>query len=100
MTNKRRVSTSIDADLVAAGQAAVAAGEAESFSAWVNEALRSRVTHDRRLRALDAFLAAYEAEHGEITADEMQDATRSTRARAVTVRTDPREAVNRGRGAA
>ena len=33
-----------------------------------NDARRSQ---QRRLRALDAFLTAYEAEHGEITASEM-----------------------------
>ena len=40
MTAKSRLSVTIDADLIAAGQAAVAAGEAESISAWVNDALR------------------------------------------------------------
>ena len=45
----------------------MAAGRAESVSAWVNEALRMKADHDRRLQALDEFVAAYEAEHGEIT---------------------------------
>ncbi len=83
---KLRLSTSVDGDLVAAGQAAVAAGQAESLSAWVNEALRRHVDHERRLRVLDDFLASYESEHGEITEDEMADVSRRARARAVVVR--------------
>ena len=86
MTAKRRLSVTIDADLIAAGQAAVAAGEAESVSAWVNEALRLKAEQDRRLRALDQFIAAYEAEHGEITDEEMDAAVRSMRERAIVVR--------------
>jgi hypothetical protein len=50
---------------------AVAAGQAESVSGWVNDALRLKADHDRRLRALDEFLASYEAEHGEISEEEM-----------------------------
>jgi hypothetical protein len=34
------------------------------------------------MQALDEFLAAYEAEHGEITDDEMRAATRRARERA------------------
>jgi Arc/MetJ-type ribon-helix-helix transcriptional regulator len=86
MTAKSRLSVTIDADLIAAGQAAVAAGAAESVSAWVNEALRLKAEQDRRLRALDQFIAAYEAEHGEITDEEMDAAVRSMRERAIVVR--------------
>jgi Arc/MetJ-type ribon-helix-helix transcriptional regulator len=57
---------------MAAAQRAVAEGRAESISAWVNEALRLKADHDRRLQALDDFLAAYEAQHGEITEDEIR----------------------------
>jgi Arc/MetJ-type ribon-helix-helix transcriptional regulator len=86
MTAKSRLSVTVDADLVEASQAAVAAGEAESVSAWVNDALRLKADHDRRLRALDDFIAAYEAEHGEITEEEMEAAVRSMRERAIVVR--------------
>ena len=67
MSGKQRLSASVDADLVEAAHAAVAGGRAENLSAWVNEALRRQVDHDRRMQALDDFLAAYESEHGEIT---------------------------------
>ncbi len=86
MTSKTRLSVTVDADLIAASQAAVAAGEAESVSAWVNDALRLKVEHDRRLRGIDDFIAAYEAEHGEITEEEMDAAVRSMRERAIVVR--------------
>ena len=90
MTVKQRLSASVDADLLEAGQTAVAAGEAGSLSAWVNEALRRQADNDRRLRALDEFLAAYEAEHGEITDAEIAEATRRARARALAIRGEPR----------
>ena len=82
MTGKRRLSATVDAELVEASQAAVAAGSAESVSAWVNDALRLKMEQDRRLRALDEFIAGYEAEHGEITDDEMRlpPSRRSSRA--------------------
>jgi hypothetical protein len=67
VTSKGRLSATVDADLIAAVHAAVAAGAADSMSAWVNDALRLKLDHDRRLRGIDDFIAAYEAEHGEIT---------------------------------
>jgi Arc/MetJ-type ribon-helix-helix transcriptional regulator len=78
--NKVRLSASVDADLVAAAEAAVARGRLESVSAWVNEALRAKAEHDVRLEALAAFVAAYEAEHGEISADEVRRTARKARA--------------------
>jgi hypothetical protein len=87
MTNRQRLSASVDANLLDAGRAAVADGRAENLSAWVNEAMRRQVDHDRRLKALDELLASYEAEHGEITDEEIENATRRTRERAVVVRT-------------
>ncbi len=91
MTTKRRLSASVDADLVAVAQQAVTGGRAESISAWVNDALRLKADHDRRLQALDEFLAANEAEHGEITDDEMRDAARRARERAIVVRGNPEQ---------
>lgn len=83
------MSATVEAELLAAGRVAVAEGRAESLSAWVNDALRRQAEHDRRMHALDDFLAAYEAEHGEITEDEMREAERRSRSRAVVVRTPP-----------
>jgi Arc/MetJ-type ribon-helix-helix transcriptional regulator len=104
MAAKRRLSASVDADLVAVAQEAVTGGHAESISAWVNDALRLKADQDRRLRALDDFLAVYEAQHGEITDDEMRDAARRARERAIVVRGDPEQRspgpAQHGRGAA
>ena len=102
MSTKQRLSASVDAELMAAAQQAVAEGRAENISAWVNDALRLKTDHERRLQALDDFLAAYEAEHGEITEDEMRDAARRARERAIIVRGRPDEygPTPRGRGAA
>jgi len=96
MTGKRRLSATVDAELVEASQAAVAAGRAESVSAWVNDALRLKVELDRRLRALDGFIASYESDHGEITDDEMTAAVRRARERAIVVRGDLGNAHGRG----
>ena len=67
MSMKQRLSASVDAELVAVAQEAVAAGQVENVGAWVNEALRLKADHDRRLRAVDEFLAAYEAEPRSLT---------------------------------
>jgi Arc/MetJ-type ribon-helix-helix transcriptional regulator len=98
MKVKERLSASVDADLLAVAQEAVAHGRAESISAWVNEALRLKVAHDRRLRALDEFVAAFETEHGEISEAEMNEAARRARGRAVVVRGEPGVPRNGGPG--
>ncbi|MGH3177534.1 MAG: hypothetical protein ACRDPF_27120 [Streptosporangiaceae bacterium] len=102
MSIKQRLSASVDAELMAAAQQAVTEGRAESISAWVNDALRLKTENDRRLQALDDFLAAYEAEHGEITEDEIQGAARRARERAVVVRgrSEHQGTAPSGRGAA
>jgi Arc/MetJ-type ribon-helix-helix transcriptional regulator len=103
MSRKQRLSASVDADLLAVAQDAVARGRADSMSAWVNEALRLKADQDRRLQALDEFLAAYEAEHEQISEQEMEEAAHAARGRAVVVRGAPepkRASARRRRGAA
>jgi|SRR5882757_3403984 len=89
MTPKTRLSASVDVDLVAAAHRAVDEGRAPSLSAWVSDALRLKLDHDRRMTALDEFLARYESEHGEITEQEIDEATRRMRSQAVVVRGKP-----------
>jgi hypothetical protein len=84
--SKQRLSASVDADLIAAAERAVADGRAENVSAWVNAALRRQTEHDERMRALAEFIAEYEAEHGVITTSEIAAAKRRVRARAVVIR--------------
>lgn len=86
MTEKRRLSVSVDADLVEAGLETVSAGAAASMSGWVNDALRRQVKHDRRFRGIEDFIRTYESEHGEIAEAEVDEAARDMRARAVVVR--------------
>lgn len=86
MSVKARLSASVDAELLEAGQRAVDAGEAESVSAWVNDALTRQVAHDRRMRAMDELIAEYEAEHGVITDEEIAATTKRLRAKATPVR--------------
>ena len=101
MNPKRRLSASVDAELVEAARAAVAEGRAESVSAWVSEALQRQRDHDRRLQALDEFIAGFEAEHGPISDEEMRAAARTARSRAVVVREPaPPPPPRRRRGAA
>ena len=88
MQGKVRLTASVDSEVAAAARDAVAAGRASSVSAWVNEAMRRHSDHERRLAALAAFVAAYEAEHGVITEEEMGDASRWARDRAVAVPAD------------
>ena len=68
---KARLTVTVDADLIKAGNRAVAAGRAKSLSSWVNLALAERVALEERLRAMAEAVAAYEAEHGVMTPDEL-----------------------------
>lgn len=86
MDRKHRLSATVDEEMLQAARSAVEAGTADSVSAWVNEALHRQADHDRQLAALGDFIADYEREHGQITDEEIEQATRSTRARAVVVR--------------
>jgi len=86
MTSKQRLSASVDEELIAAGRQAVDDGRAPNLSSWVNDALKLKYEHDRRLAALAEFIAEFESEHGAITATEIAAATRRTRARSHPVR--------------
>jgi hypothetical protein len=102
MKPKQRLSASVDADLLKAAEAAAKRGQVPTVSAWVNEAMRLKLDHDRRLQALDGFIEAYEAEHGVITPAEMELAARRARSRALPVRAllpeQPRAKRRRGLG--
>ena len=98
MNHKRRLSASVDAELLAAAEDAVARGEAASVSSWVNDAFRRKIDNDRRLAAMDVFLASFEAEFGEITEAEIAAATKQTRSSATVIRTGRPKVVTGGRG--
>jgi hypothetical protein len=71
MKRKERLTVTVDAELVEAGNRAVRAGRADSLSSWVNDALAERELKERRLRSMKEAVAAYEAEFGSISPDEM-----------------------------
>jgi hypothetical protein len=83
---KERLTVTVDPELIDAGNRAVATGDADSLSSWVNDALSERALKDRRLEALALAVADYEAEFGEITHEEMALQLRLDRERAVVVR--------------
>ena len=94
----------VDPGLIEAGNQAVAAGLAESLSGWVNAALVVQADRDRQLQSLSDAIADYEADHGQITADEIATQARRDREEAVVVRgsrrTSKAAAGRVGRGAA
>ncbi len=95
MTTKRRLSVTVDPDLLKAAEKAITEGKAATLSAWVNEALRAKIERDRQLAALSEYIAEYEARRGEITGEEMSRAVRRARSRAVVVRGSGRESRRR-----
>jgi glycerol dehydrogenase-like iron-containing ADH family enzyme len=86
---KQRLTITVDPELVAAGNRAVETGMADSISGWVSLALAEQVRRDQRLESLRAAIADYEAEFGEITADEVAAQLRKDREEAVVVRGRP-----------
>lgn len=86
---KQRLTVTVDPELVEAGNRAVSTGQADSLSAWVNLALSERAERDARLKSLSEAVADYEAEFGEITADEIETQRRADRESATVVRGKP-----------
>jgi hypothetical protein len=100
-TRKERLTITVDRGLLRAAQEAVAAGRADSVSGWVNRALEERAAKERRLAAMAEAVAAYEAEFGEITEDEMLRQEREDRRHARVVHGPSRpKSKSRRRGAA
>jgi hypothetical protein len=85
-TRKERMTVTVDAEFIEAGNRAVKAGRAESLSGWVNDALAEREARQRRLQAMSEAVAAYESEFGTITAAELAAQKRADEKAAVVVR--------------
>lgn len=83
---KERLTVTVDPALLRAAQEAVASGRADSVSAWVSRALSDRVEKERRLSAMAEAIAAYEAEFGVISDEEMAEQRRADRTSAVVIR--------------
>jgi hypothetical protein len=86
---KQRLTVTVDPALIEAGSHAVAAGRAESLSAWVNGALAERAAKERRIEAMAKAVAAYEAKFGTISPDEISMQARRDREAALVVRGKP-----------
>ncbi|WP_419946083.1 hypothetical protein [Candidatus Poriferisodalis sp.] len=76
---KRRITLTIDADLLEEARSAVSDGDASSVSAWVNQAMADKSEHRQRLKALGEAIADYEAEFGKITPEEREEQRRLDR---------------------
>ncbi|MBJ7471635.1 MAG: ribbon-helix-helix protein, CopG family [Solirubrobacteraceae bacterium] len=85
---KRRLSASIDEELLAAAERAVAEGRAPSVSALVEEALAERMAQVRRLEAAEELFAWIDREWGPMTEAERQAADVSISANTIQVRPD------------
>lgn len=83
---KVRLTVTIDPELLEAGNRAVAAGAADSLSGWANDALSDRAARDQAGLALAGAVADYEAEFGEISAEEIDRQRRADREAALIVR--------------
>jgi hypothetical protein len=88
---KERVTVTVDASLLVAGQRAVKEGRAESLSQWVNQALVDRKDKEARLVAMAESVADYEKRFGVISVEEIAAQQRWDRGAAVVVR-GPRRA--------
>jgi nucleotide-binding universal stress UspA family protein len=96
---KQRLTVTVDPELVEAGNRAVAHGDADSLSGWVSTALSDKVQRDQKLEHLRTAITDYEAEFGEITAEEIAIQRRADQADAVVVRGRRPPAAGRAGGA-
>jgi Arc/MetJ-type ribon-helix-helix transcriptional regulator len=87
---KQRLSATVDAQLIETALRAVAAGRAESVSAWVNEAMRRQADHEARLKAADEVWEQWQAEFGPVSDEELERAHQELMARAIKVEPKPK----------
>ena len=98
MARKERMTVTVDAELIEAGNRAVRAGRADSLSSWVNDALAERDQRERRLRGMAEAIAAYEREYGVITDAEILAQERADQKNAIVVRGRRGRTSRAGRG--
>lgn len=89
---KRRVTVTVDEDLLEEANAAVGDGRARSVSEWVAGAMALRRVRERRLTVLTELIRDYEATHGVITEDEMAAQAQRDRDAAAVARMAVRQA--------
>lgn len=92
MSERERLSATVEREVMEAARLAVSEGRASSVSSWVNAAMHREAAHDQRLRSLAAFVEEFEAQHGELTAIEVREAVHRARGQATAVRDATRSA--------
>ena len=89
---KRRVTVTVDEDLLEEANAAVGEGRARSVSEWVAGAMAERRVREQRLTVLSELIRDYEVSHGVITEDEMAEQAQRDRDAAAVARMAVRQA--------
>lgn len=83
---KKRVTITVDEDILQVAAQAARDGDADSVSSWISDAMVHRHATELRLAALSDLVAEYEAEHGVITAEELAEQAQADRDAAAAVR--------------
>ena len=89
---KQRVTVTVDEELLQAASTAVSEGRSRSVSEWVGEAMAQRRDRDQRLAVLRRLVSEYEAEHGVISDDEIEEQAQRDRDAAASLRIAARRA--------
>ena len=90
--HKQRVTVSVDEALLHEANTAVSEGRSRSVSEWISEAMAQRRDRDQRLAVLSRLVSEYEAEHGAITDDEIEEQAQRDRDAAASLRAAARRA--------
>ncbi len=89
---KQRVTVTVDEELLQEASAAVSEGHSRSVSEWIGEAMAQRRDRDQRLAVLRSLVSEYEAEHGVISDDEIEEQAQRDRDAAASLRMATRRA--------
>ena len=73
MVGKKRVTVTVDEELLDVAALAVQHGDADSVSSWISDAMADRYAKEQRLADLSTLIADYELEHGAISAAEIDE---------------------------
>ncbi|MDE0579745.1 MAG: hypothetical protein OXI29_07715 [bacterium] len=70
---KERITITVELNLLNHAKAAVQAGVCRSVSEWISQAMAGQLARDDRLVALDELIAEFEALHGPVTDEEIEE---------------------------
>ena len=92
MADKRRITVTVDQDVLDAAAQLVRQGAEDSVSGWVNRVLHAEVERQRGLQHLRDAVADYEREFGELTTRELDAQARADHTAATNARPSARRA--------